>query len=162
MEGETRQLVGAIGLTGTTGHYAAEARSERRTADLWRWIAIVIALLAVIPAAFATFGDHTDTRTFVGKVVMTFAIGAVAAFAAGQSIRHRRREERARERELELAAFGPFIEPLIAEQREEERVIFTRKTFGKTAPREKVDEEPGPTAVSFLLRRREQRDEEGE
>ena len=68
---------------------------------------------------------------FIGKLSASALIGGVAAYAARQSARHREREERARNFQLELQAFGPFIEPLSTEQQEEERVVMTRKTFGK-------------------------------
>ena len=76
-----------------------------------------------------------------GIPVAGFKIGpdhADAAYLGLESGRHRAREERSSAVQLELAAFGPFIEPLSPEQREEERVIMTRKLFpspdGSAAP----------------------------
>ena len=82
-------------------------------------------------------------------------MGGVATYAGRQSSNHRHREERARDLQLELTAFSPFIEPLSSEQQEEERVIMTRKTFGKTTVARAAQEEPGPMPLSFALRRRE-------
>jgi hypothetical protein len=43
--------------------------------------------------------------------------------------------------QLELIAFRPFIEPLDSAQREEERVIMTRKMFGQIRALPEADEE---------------------
>jgi hypothetical protein len=88
-------------------------------------------------------------------------LGGIAAYLARQSGRHRRREEHARSLQLDLTAFSPFIEPLSPEQQEEERVIMTRKTFGKTTAPGASDEEPGPAPLSFLLQRKRKQLETG-
>lgn len=106
------------------------------------------------PYRHFSFQCSPRAETFTGKLALSIILGGIATYAARQSANHRRREERARDLQLELTAFAPFIEPLSAEQQEEERVIMTRKTFGKTTTAEKQAEEPGPTALSLLLRRK--------
>jgi hypothetical protein len=58
--------------------------------------------------------------------------------------------------QLELTAFSPFIEPLTAEQKEEERVRMARKTFGHTPA---DDDAMGPTPLSLLMQRRAKKDD---
>ena len=119
-----------------------------------RWLTIALALGAVGAALYAVIEGEQGTQSLGAKLAVSIALGAVAAWTANQSARHRRREEHARALQLELTAFAPFIEPLIPEQREEERVRMTRKTFGRAAGAEpEPDDEISPSAVSVVLQR---------
>jgi hypothetical protein len=159
MERESAELVGAIGLAGTAERYGEEARDQKRTADRYRIGALVVATAAVVLAFVVALQSHPDTETFAGKLSVSILIGAIATYLARQSGRHRRREEKARSLQLELTAFSPFIEPLSPDQREEERVIMTRKTFGKTPADETGEEdELGPTPISHVLQARRPRE----
>src|SRR5205085_3759531 len=102
-----------------------------------------------------------SNQSLTSKLAVSVILGGLSAYLARQSGRHRRREEHARSLQLELTAFSPFIEPLSPEQQEEERVIMTRKTFGKTTAAEASEEEPGPAPLSFLLQRRQKQLAEG-
>jgi len=158
MEAESASLVGAIGLAGTAERYGEEVTQQGEAADFWRWCTVVLVGLAVvgIVVIVLTLGGDPQWEELVGKLSATLLFGGIATYTARQSARHRHREENARALQLELTAFGPFIEPLTEEQREEERVIMTRKTFGKaSAALATPDEEPGPTALSAVLRRKE-------
>jgi hypothetical protein len=155
METESSALVGAIGLAGTAERYGEEVAEQKRVADMWRRGTVALALLAVIGVIVAVTEKHPVAETFAGKLVLSLILGGIATYAARQSGYHRRREHHARDLQLELTAFSPFIEPLAPEQQEEERVIMTRKTFGKTTAAPAPDEEPGPTPLSFALRRKE-------
>jgi phosphate uptake regulator len=154
MEIESSELVGAIGLAGTAERYGEEAQQQKDAADRWRRVTVGLAILALVGVVYAITQRHTAVETFTAKLSLSIILGGIATYAGGQSAAHRRREQHARGLQLELTAFAPFIEPLTPEQKEEERVIMTRKTFGKTTAIESANE-PGPTALSFLLRRRE-------
>lgn len=157
MEQESAALVGAIGLAGTAERYGQEVTEQRKAANTWRKITVVFSLVAAIAVVVVaiTLGHNPKWEDFLGKLAASALIGGLAAYAARQSARHREREERARNFQLELTAFSPFIEPLSKEQQEEERVVMTRKTFGKAATEVSAEEEPGPHPLSFVLRRKE-------
>lgn len=158
MENESSALVGAIGLAGTAERYGEEVKDQRSSADKWRWYTVCFVVAAVGGVLFVvlSLGDDPRWEEVLGKLAASLLFGGLATYAARQSARHRHREEGARALQLELTAFGPFIEPLTSEQQEEERVVMTRKTFGKAASGGAVaEEEPGPTALSYLLRRKE-------
>ncbi len=145
MEHETANLVGAIGLQGTGEVYRRQGRREKRAAEILRGLAVLAGLGAVaIAFAGAVFTDPT-AESLVAGLFASLMLAGLAAYLGLQSGRHRAREERASAVQLELAAFGPFIEPLSPEQREEERVIMTRKLF--PAP------EGNAAPVSLALRR---------
>lgn len=161
MEEESAALVGAIGLAGTAERYGEEVEQQRAAADRMRLLTIVLALGALVVGLYAAFvGDH-EAATVISKLAVTAVLGGLAAYTASQSGRHRRREERARAVQLELTAFAPFVEPLDPAQREEERVVMTRRTFGRAISPEGTPWDPGPSPISFLLRRRQKAQDEG-
>lgn len=161
MEEESSALVGAIGLAGTAERFGEEAVQQRMAANRMRGLTIALALGAVAVGLYAVITGDQDPEALIAKVAVSIVLGGLAAYTASQSGRHRRREEKARALQLELTAFAPFIEPLEAEQKEEERVIMTRRTFGRAINPEGTPEEPGPSPVSFLLRRRQKALDEG-
>lgn len=162
MEKESSQLVGAIGLAGTAERYSVEAKEQRRAANGFVFLAGLVAVLAVLAAARASFDEDQSTQVLVGKLAVSFILAGLSAYFARQAGRHRRREEYARSLQLDLTAFSPFIEPLSPSQQEEERVIMTRKTFGKTSPSSAAEDDPGPAPLSFLMQKRKKQLEAGE
>ncbi|HEV7566811.1 MAG TPA: hypothetical protein VGO31_12715 [Microbacteriaceae bacterium] len=133
MEEESSGLVASIGLGGTAERYGDEAKDQKRVADTFRWITVVLALGAVAMAIFAVIHRVNDNSVVLAKLGVSAVLGGLAAYTARQSGRHRQREERARNLQLELTAFAPFIEPLPEPIKELERVLMTRKTFGNIA-----------------------------
>jgi len=156
MRDESAQLVGAIGVTGTAERYDEEARSQKKAADNWRRGAVAFAAVAVLVALWAAFHTGQTTENLVAKLGIGLALGGIAAYCARQSARHRRREEDARAIQLDLAAFGPFIEALPQERKDEERIALGRKLFGHRFARKDLSEaiEAGPSALGELLNRR--------
>lgn len=161
MEQESSALVGAIGLAGTAERFGEEVVQQKRAADWMRWLTIALALGAVVMSVYAVIKGDQEPAALVAKLAVSVVLGGLAAYTASQSARHRRREERARALQLELTAFAPFIEPLEPEQREEERVIMTRRTFGHAIGSDGPADDPRPSPTSFLLRRRQKELEKG-
>lgn len=158
MADESGAVVGAIGLAGTADRFGEEVTAQKAVADIWRLVTIVLALSAVGAAIYAISGDDPDAETFVGKLALSVILGGLAAYTARQSARHRDREERARDLQLQLTAFSPFIEPLSEDQREEERVRMARKTFGGAGVAI-PPAESGPGPLSFILQARARSEE---
>jgi hypothetical protein len=138
MEQETADLVGAIGMQGTGEVYRRQGRRERRTAEVLRGLAVLAGLGAVAIALAGAIVIEPTAESLVAGLFASLLLAGLAGYLGLQSGWHRAREERASAVQLELAAFGPFFEPLSPEQREEERVIMTRKLFpspaGNAAP----------------------------
>ncbi|GIU95787.1 MAG: hypothetical protein KatS3mg012_2244 [Gaiellaceae bacterium] len=126
-----------------------------------RLLTIALALGAVAVGLYAVFVGDQEAEALVAKLAVSAVLGGLATYTASQSGRHRHREERARALQLELTAFAPFIEPLDPAQKEEERVIMTRRTFGRAISPETPADEPGPSPVSLLLRRQQKQLDEG-
>jgi hypothetical protein len=155
LAGEAKGLNYAMSLFATAKHYGTEADTEKKAADRLRIATIALALAAAAVALFAVFHEPDETRALIAKLAVSAILGGLAGYTAQQSGRHRARASRARSLQLELIAFSPFIEPLDAEQKEEERVILTRKTFTGGVWADATDfQDPGPTPVSLLMKRR--------
>jgi hypothetical protein len=159
MKEDSEKLVGVIGVVGTAERYGEEAEEQKKAADFWRWAAVGLGLFAVFGVIAAILEKNPAPETYGGKVALSLILGGVATYAANQSKSHRDREHIARNLQLELTAFSPFIEPLSDENKEEERRIMTRKTFGQT-PAMADRGEVGPTPASLLLSRRSKKAEE--
>jgi hypothetical protein len=129
MKIRSAELVGAIGVTGTAERYGEEFTEQRDVANKWRLTTVVLGVLAVAVSVLAAF-DHEAT-TAGAKVAIAILLGGVAAYTARQSSRHRRREEHARQLQLDLTAFPVFVEALPREVRDEVNGLDGRTQFSR-------------------------------
>jgi hypothetical protein len=90
----------------------------------------VLAIWGVIHAQ----QNSGDTADVLAKGLASFVFFGIAGYLATQSGKHRDREERARRRELELAAFGPFIGDLSEEKQEALVEKLADRIFGHEPP----------------------------
>jgi hypothetical protein len=151
MEKESSDLVGAIGLAGTAERYGEEAKEQKKVADVLRWLTLVLAVGAIAMAVYAAVHNTGELTAVGSKLAVSLVFGGLATYTARQSGRHRKREERARNLQLELTAFAPFIEPLDPVLKQAERVVMTRKTFGHISSLPEAEEaEIVGTAASVL------------
>jgi hypothetical protein len=154
MEDDASKLVGAIGLAGTAERYGEEAKAQKKVADWTRGATVLLAIGAVVMAIVAATNGADKWHGIAAKLAVSAVFGGLATYMGKQSARHRAREERARNLQLELTAFAPFIEPLDKDQQDYERVIMTRKTFGHIAalPELQDDHAFGPLGPVELVR----------
>jgi hypothetical protein len=148
MEGECATLVETLAVAGTSEHYRRQGRRQRVVAEVLRGLAVLATLGAVALALLAMVQADPTAESLIANLFAAALLVGLAAYLARQSTRHRAREEDAARVQFELAAFSPFIEALTPEQREEERVMMTRKLFGTAAP-PATGKEDG-AAVGFL------------
>lgn len=147
---DATSLLAALGVRGTAGRWAQEAKDQRKAANIWRWVTVGVVVAAVAAALFASRADSVDDPAFVSRTLVSLAFAGLAAYTARQSGRHRAREERARTLELELAAFGPFIESLPEERQHDQREKMVDRAFGRP-PRE-TPLDGGPSLLGQLAR----------
>jgi hypothetical protein len=154
MEREAGGLAGSIALAGTADRYKDEAEAQKKVADFMRVLTFAFAIGAVVMAIVAATHKSGEWNSVGAKLAVSVVFGGLATYTGKQSQRHRTREERARNLQLELTAFGPFIEPLDKDQQDFERVIMTRKTFGQIAALPEADDDHafGPLGPVELLR----------
>lgn len=146
------ELVGSISIRGTADRYEKEAQSQAEIADKWRVATVGIGLLAGVAAGSAAFFSDQNAAHIAGKLVLGLLLAGLAGYTARQSAEHRRREVNARKLQLDLAAFGPFIDPLPEDMKHEERILLGRRVFAQTDD-DHSDPERGTSVTNLLPRR---------
>jgi DNA polymerase III alpha subunit (gram-positive type) len=132
---EVEKLHGVIADTSTTGAFREEAKTQKKAADKWRVVAVGFGITAAVLAVGAIIlsavnpDAASSAGAIVAKVTATLVAAGIAAYAGRQSGRHRQREEEAKQLELELVAFPPFIESLEDDQKREVRQAFAERAF---------------------------------
>jgi Flp pilus assembly protein TadB len=121
--------------------YHEEYEQQRETADRWRLVALSIGALAAILVFLATVAAIEAATA--GRLGLAATLGGIAAYAARQSARHRRREECARARELELIAFPAVLDTLPAADRFGQTIRLARFEFAETDTRGVAEIEAG-------------------
>jgi hypothetical protein len=114
------ELVGIVGIRGTTRGYQDRANAEQSQANQWRWFAIAFGIAAVAVLLWAALRGRNETfeaSQFAAKVGLSAALGGLATYSARESGKHRRSGADARRRELALQALPAYLEPLETERR---------------------------------------------
>jgi hypothetical protein len=133
-----------VGNIGVTGNYQKIAQSETATANVWRWVTIGFFAVGVV-LALSSFLIHIfqaqsteNFWTFAIRFVTALAIASPALYTARESARHRTMADRARQRELELASLGPFIELLPEPMKEQIRSKLVERYFGNDVEQHEI------------------------
>lgn len=131
---DVEKLVGVIGNLGVTSGYLKAANQARTTTWIWQVIT-VLSMVAVITFAFVAFLPLTQGtfswQSFAGRVVLSLAVGVLAAYAAAQGDRYLEIERRNRKLALELEAIGPYLAPLPVDKQEAFRLQLGDRVFGR-------------------------------
>lgn len=140
-EEEAKQIVQVVGNVGVTGNYKNIANIEGDAANRMRWATIAFfgagVVIAFVSLAAHLFPDFSPIAIapagpweLVLRLVTALAVAAPAFYTARESARHRTNSDRARQRELELASLGPFIELLPEATRQDIVKKMTDRYFG--------------------------------
>ena len=134
---EADKLVGIIGERGVTSNYQRVANEAR--VEMWGWHAVtVVALGALIGAAVFEFlpalRGGWNWGAFAGRLFVTIACTALAGYAASQARSSQRAMRENRQREMDLAAVGPYLAPLPEQMQQEFRLKFADRTFAGPVP----------------------------
>ena len=135
-ESEAKKIVQVVGNIGVTGNYQKIAQLESAVADNWRYATIGffgtgVALAIIAFVVHLLQGSNPENGwTFAMRFVTAIAIAAPAFYTARESARHRTNADRARQRELELASLGPFIEMMPPDQKDSIRSKLVERYFG--------------------------------
>lgn len=140
LESDARRIVQVVGNIGATGNYKIIADNEGAAARFWRWITVGIFALGVTVAMVSfslhIYNDLVQTPsvdsvwTFAMRLATAIVIALPALYTARESARHRTNSDRARQKELELASLGPFIELLPDISKVAIREKLTERYFG--------------------------------
>ena len=146
---EARNLVQSVGDSLTTATYSDRAQTESDIADKFRWSTIAlfsIGILIVLSNYVIYIVDHfvdenySETPWTIATRIFTALVVALPAFyTARESARHRTNSDRAKQRQLELATLGPYIELLPSEIKSAVRERLTERYFGGAVEEHKVE-----------------------
>lgn len=130
---EATKIVGVVSDKAVTGNYKNVANANKKTADIFRWIAIGLMLVLSALLVYTIWdisGDSFDWTKSLIRILSAAALSYPATYAARESSKHRRLEALNRKAELELTAIGPFIELLPEEKKQEIKEKLVEKYFG--------------------------------
>ncbi len=128
---EVEGIAGAVGEAVSANHYGDVAKRERFAYFGLMAVTVLALGAAVYIASKAAHSAQLDAEHFIPKFSVSLVLAALAAFTGNSARDHRNEEKRASDQEAQLRVFGPFIEPLGAHNKERERVIMARRTFGR-------------------------------
>jgi hypothetical protein len=143
MRSEAAGLVGAVSAASTANHFRDDAKGERKA----YWVLLTVTLLflgaAVVFAGLAASESEAEVRQLLAKLGVSGALLGLGVFTGAQARDHRGRDKGSRDKELDMRAFGPFIEPLPPKEQVRERILMTRRSFGRVEPSapEQTDED---------------------
>ena len=157
-EDEAKKIVQVVGNIGVTGNYQKIALAEGVAANTWRYITIGFFGVGVA-VALTSFAIHIispsspeNVWTFAIRFVTAIAIASPAFYTARESARHRTNADRARQRELELASLGPFIELLPTEMKDGIRSKLVERYFGNDVEAHDIQAPIDPKDVIGLVK----------
>lgn len=130
---DAKRIVGIIGNVGVTGNYQKIADENKKSANYWRVIAIVLMTLMAIILIITLFqlsGDKFDFKLYLLRIISVAILLYPAIYAAKESTKHRNLETLNRSRELELASIEPFIELLPEEKKQLIKESLVERYFG--------------------------------
>lgn len=140
---EAEKLVNIIGNVGVTGNYQKIAENHKKSANFWRWAAIIFMVGFSAILVWTIFDLSSEGFNWVKSTIRLIAAAALsypATYAARESSKHRRLETINRNAELELASINPFIENLSIEKKQEVKQKLVEKYFGNSKNNEFLDE----------------------
>lgn len=145
MRDDAQGLVGAVSAASTANHFRDDAKSERHA----YWLLLAVTVLALGAAVFfagrAASTPEPEIQRLIAKLGVSGALLGLAVFTGARARDHRERDKHSRDKELDMRAFGPFIEPLPPKEQIRERILMARRFFGRADPDtpDQTDEEIG-------------------
>jgi hypothetical protein len=114
LHAQAKNTLQAMGVEATTSHYGTYARQERRAANFWTWMTVVLGVAGVLTIMWALHevgvADGDPSWAFISlKSLAGLTILAIAGYVGSEAHGHRVEERRAKSRELALAALDPFL-----------------------------------------------------
>ncbi len=143
-EEEVKRIFNVIGNVAVAGDYKNTAEQERKTANIFRWIALglmgTMIAVALISFYYTLINHEFDWHVFIFRLATSVLLLVPAIYAAQESTKHRERERINRKLQLELSAIDAYLELLPSEKRQEIKGKMTEKFFGLVEAAPKEDE----------------------
>jgi hypothetical protein len=163
---EAEKLVGIIADTGMTSGYRKTADTAKYST--WVWQSVTVAaiagliwwLIGTMPSLpdIDKLGANVPWASLVIRLVISLAFGALAQYAATQADKNHQLQNANRKLELELAAVGPYVEPLPKEDRDKFLISLADRVFGRDESGCAEIEKPSPATIMNVLNSPDTRD----
>ncbi len=130
---EAKTLVNLIGNVGITGNYQNITNDHKRSADFWRWAAVIFMAIftgLLVWTIIDLSSENFEWSKSIIRLVAAVALSYPATYAARESSKHRQLETINRNAELELASINPFIEGLSDDKKQIIKEKLVEKYFG--------------------------------
>lgn len=131
MRDDAQGLVGAVSAASTANHFRDDAKTECRAYWLLLAVTVVALAAAVLFAGLAASTPKPEIQRLIAKLGVSGALLGLAVFTGARARDHRERDKHSRDKELDMRAFGPFIEPLPPREQIRERILTARRFFGR-------------------------------
>ena len=120
---EAKRILEEVAGASSAEHYAKLRDSQKKNADIWRWIGVVGLSILVVTSGLIFFDTRStdiefSTAWLVARYSLLFSLGIFAGYAFRQSGQHRRREEAIARVANELLLLWPFMARLPDADRE--------------------------------------------
>jgi hypothetical protein len=132
LKDQVEKTVGAIGTTATAEWYKVHAEEQRKTANIWRKVAIALFVLAFAVVAYSAFFSASEADSWKATILKSTATASLIAgalYASRESGKHREAEFQSKKTELTLRALDPFIATIGEKPREKLRQEAARRVF---------------------------------
>lgn len=130
---EAKKLVDIVGNVGVTGNYQKIANDHRRSANIFRRLALVFLVVmsgllawSVIEMSKNNFDLYKALARILAAAILTYP----SVYCSRESSRHRNLETQNRQMELQLASIGPFIELFDERDKVDTKKMLVEKYFG--------------------------------
>ena len=120
---QANKMLEEVAGASSAEHYAKQRDSQKKNADLWRWIGVGALFVLAVMSGYIFLDTRSDDVDFsatwlVARSGILVSLGVFAGYAFRQSGQHRRREEAVDRVANELMLLWPFISRLPNEDRE--------------------------------------------
>lgn len=139
---QAEKVLGTVVDTAQAGAYATYAGEEKRSANLFRRLALVMmgaaALILFLPevahAVKEAAGYNVDWQKALARLPFSLILFAPALYLAKESSKHRTNEVANRRRQHILTTIGPYLALLDAKKAEEIKGEVAKSIFADTVP----------------------------
>ncbi|MEM5516937.1 hypothetical protein WNY37_08240 [Henriciella sp. AS95] len=129
-------IYGIVGRDAQIGGYSQEADNAQAAANFWDRVvfaAMIVAIFILVGPSLISYAQAgftgIDWMQVLTRLPISTVLFAPAGYAVAQARRQKKIAENARERQLQLAALGPYLSALDAPTQEKIRAILTPRFF---------------------------------
>lgn len=154
MRAEARNLLESMGVEATTSYYSKYAEEQRRAANWWSALTIVVGLGAAA-AVLWTLHEFSVTADPAWSLISLKSLAGltllgVAGYVGKEAHGHREQERRAKHRALALQALEPFLANVQSSETDTLRLALAAELFAEPQSQAAASVEDSLSIAGFL------------